>query len=161
MANLLLPAYLLPGILAGWTAWLARPLRPRWYTLGFALLSGMLLFLYASLMTRHGFQGQFLGAARPTGQNEIWAYSAVWLVLGAGVLALGHRLGSLPVRLAGGILIAVTVCKVFLVDLSSLEGALRAFSFLGLGLCLLAIGRFYQRFIVGMPAGTEKAENPE
>jgi uncharacterized membrane protein len=44
-------------------------------------------------------------------------------------------------------MIAVTILKVFLVDMSNLTGAYRAFSFIGLGLVLVAIGWLYQRIL--------------
>ena len=146
--NMLLPGYLLTGIAAGLVALHARPVRPRWFTLGFAALSGLLLFAFVTLSVRHAWQGEFLGAWRYTSDNEFWTYSAAWLVTGAAVLAIGIGLKSMPVRLASALLIGLTVSKVFLLDLSALTGALRAFSFIGLGLSLLAIGRFYQRILM-------------
>lgn len=145
--NLLLPAYLVTGLLAAIVAWLARPVRPRWYTLGYAAISGMLLFTYASGMVRHAFQGTSLVWFHPTSDLELWTYSAVWLLLGAALLIGGLFARSQPLRVASGILIALTVCKVFLVDMSALTGPLRAFSFIGLGLSLVAIGRLYQRLL--------------
>ena len=147
--NLLLPGYLLTAIVAAVVAWLARPIRPRWYTLGYAALSGLLLFTYCSLMLRKGFHGERLGFYRYTSDIEFWYYSVLWLAMGAAVLALGLKIKSAPVRAASGILIALTVCKVFLLDMSELTGALRAFSFIGLGISLLVIGRFYQRLLIG------------
>ena len=147
--NLLLPGYLLTAIVAAAVAWLARPVRPRWYTLGYAALSGLLLFAYCSLMLRKGFHGERLGLYRHTSDIEFWYYSVLWLAMGAAVLALGLKIKSAPVRAASGILIALTVCKVFLLDMSELTGALRAFSFIGLGISLLVIGRFYQRLLLG------------
>ena len=44
-------------------------------------------------------------------------------------------------------LIAVTILKVFIIDMGSLTGAYRAFSFIGLGLVLVAIGWLYQRVL--------------
>ncbi len=145
--NLLLPAYLISGILAAIVAYMARPIRPRWYTLNYAALSGLLLFVYPTAMMRHYYQGEFIYLSRSTSDQELWSYSAVWLLLGGLVLAAGVRLSSLPIRAASGILIGLTICKVFLFDLSELTGAMRAFSFLGLGASLLIIGRFYQRLL--------------
>ena len=67
--------------------------------------------------------------------------------MGAVLLAIGLKLKSLPIRMASGLLIALTVFKVFLLDMSALTGVLRAFSFIGLGLSLIVIGRFYQRIL--------------
>ena len=44
-------------------------------------------------------------------------------------------------------MIAVTILKVFLIDMANLTGAYRAFSFIGLGLVLVAIGWLYQRIL--------------
>jgi len=148
VANLLLPGYLLPALAAGAVALMSRGVRPRWYTLGFAALSGLLLFAFVSLTVRHAFQGEYLGAWRSTSDAEFWTYSVVWLLTGAALLALGLWLNSLPIRAASGLLIALTVCKVFLLDMAALSGPLRALSFIGLGLSLLAIGRFYQMVVL-------------
>jgi uncharacterized membrane protein len=146
--NLLLPAYLVTGVLAGVTALLARPVRPRWYTLTYALLSGLLIFAYCTMMTRHAYQGAYIRIWKGASDMEFWTYSAVWLVLGAAVLVAGLVLKSMPLRAASAAVIGLTVCKVFLLDMTALTGALRAFSFIGLGLSLLAIGRFYQRILI-------------
>ena len=153
--NLLLPAYLLTSLAAAAVALYARPVRPRWFTLSFAALAGLLLFTFVSLSVRHAFKGDALSLMRSTSDAEFWTYSAAWLLLGAGVLALGGFFRSRPVRFASALLIGLTVLKVFLLDLSELEGVLRALSFIGLGLSLLVIGRFYQRFLARNAAEEE------
>jgi uncharacterized membrane protein len=75
------------------------------------------------------------------------------LVIGAGLLAVGLRQELREARLASGAVIAVAVAKVFIVDLSHLEGAMRAFSFMGLGLALVGIGLAYQRLLARNVAG--------
>jgi uncharacterized membrane protein len=52
----------------------------------------------------------------------------------------------------------VTVSKVFLLDAGNLTGLYRVFSFLGLGLSLLAISYFYGRFVFGGSGGEESEE---
>jgi uncharacterized membrane protein len=48
------------------------------------------------------------------------------------------------------------VLKVFIGDMSNLEGLLRIASFVGLGFCLVGIGWLYQRFVRGAePARTQ------
>lgn len=158
--NLLLPGYLLTGLSAAVVALLARPVRPRWYTLIYAGLAGGLLFTYFSLMLRKTFQGELLGISRSTGDLEFWLYSPLWLVMGAILLAIGLRFKSLPIRTASGILIALTIVKVFLLDMSALTGVLRAFSFIGLGLSLIVIGRFYQRILTKQAKSDTENKQP-
>jgi len=86
---------------------------------------------------------------------ELYTYSIVWLALGIAMLIAGILAGRRVLRLvSGGIIMLVTV-KVFLVDMSSLTGILRALSFIGLGGCLVAVGLFYQK-LLGPSKGTKK-----
>jgi uncharacterized membrane protein len=152
LINLLLPGYLLPALAAAWVAAAARGMRPRWYVLAMSGLSLALGFAYLTLMVRHAFHGPVLSEGG-VGDAENWTYSAVWLVFGIALLAAGIALRSPLVRAASGIVIAAVVCKVFLLDMAALTGALRAASFLGLGATLIVIGRLYQRLLSrGRPA---------
>ncbi len=145
--NLLFLAYLLPALAAGALAYYARPKRPRWYAIMLALTGAALAFAYVTLSVRRVFKGEFIGFWSGTGDGEFYAYSAVWLLLGVVLLVIGVRANSFVIRAASGILIALSVAKVFLLDMSALEGVLRAFSFMGLGAVLIGIGLFYQRLL--------------
>ncbi len=81
------------------------------------------------------------------GDTEFYAYSALWLGLGLFYFAYGILRGSTQARLISGLLIVASVVKVFLFDLASLEGILRALSFIGLGFVLIAVGFVYQKFV--------------
>jgi len=146
--NALLLAYLLPVPLVvliarrldaiGW-----EQFRPVAY--GLALV---LLFAYVTLETKRVFQGMMMTLASQS-LGETYAYSAVWLVFALALFVAGIRLARQPVRLAGLAVLALVVLKVFIGDLSNLEGLLRIASFIGLGFCLVGIGWLYQRFVRG------------
>lgn len=159
--NLLLLAYLLPAVAAGALALYARGKRPRWYSAMLALIAALLAFAYATLSVRRLFKGEFIGLWSGLGQWETYSYSALWLVIGVLLLALGVRLKSQAVRIASAALIFISVVKVFLFDMSELEGVLRALSFIGLGGVLIGIGLFYQRLLTqAAKAEVGKATSP-
>ncbi|PBB19906.1 DUF2339 domain-containing protein [Mesorhizobium sp. WSM4313] len=145
--NLLFLAYLLPAVAAGALALYVRDKRPRWYAAMLALIAALLAFAYATLSVRRLFKGEFIALWSGLGQLETYTYSALWLVIGVALLTAGVRLKSQVLRIASAALIAVAVLKVFLFDMSELEGVLRALSFIGLGAVLIGIGLFYQRLL--------------
>lgn len=145
--NLLLLGYLMPAAAAGGLALFARRTRPRWYVAMLALLAALLAFAYATLSLRRLFHGEFIGNWRDFSQVETYSYSALWLALGVALLVAGMLMKSQILRLASGALIVIAVAKVFLFDMSELEGVLRALSFIGLGIVLIGIGLFYQRML--------------
>ncbi|RUT98366.1 DUF2339 domain-containing protein, partial [Mesorhizobium sp. USDA-HM6] len=145
--NLLFLAYLLPAVAAGALALYVRDKRPRWYAAMLALIAALLAFAYATLSVRRLFKGEFIGLWSGLGQLETYTYSALWLVIGVALLTAGVWLRSQVLRIASAVLIAVAVVKVFLFDMSELEGVLRALSFIGLGAVLIGIGLFYQRLL--------------
>jgi hypothetical protein len=69
--------------------------------------------------------------------------SIAWLVLAIGFIAAGMGLHNFALRVAGLVLLTVTVLKLFLIDAAALEGVLRILSFFGLGVSLIVLGRFY------------------
>ncbi|AMX92155.1 DUF2339 domain-containing protein [Mesorhizobium sp. M7A.F.Ca.CA.002.10.1.1] len=145
--NLLFLAYLLPAVAAGGLALYARDKRPKWYAQMLAVVSAALAFAYATLSVRRLFKGEFIGLWSGLGQLETYTYSALWLVIGVALLSAGVWLKSQVLRIASAALIAIAVLKVFIFDMSELEGVLRALSFIGLGAVLIGIGLFYQRLL--------------
>ncbi|RNJ46105.1 membrane-like protein [Mesorhizobium erdmanii] len=145
--NLLFLAYLLPAVAAGGLALYVRGKRPKWYSAMLALVAALLAFAYATLSVRRLFKGEFIGLWSGLGQLETYTYSALWLVIGVALLTAGVWLKSQVLRIASAALIAIAVLKVFLFDMSELEGVLRALSFIGLGAVLIGIGLFYQRLL--------------
>src|SRR3546814_2463033 len=87
-------------------------------------------------------------------RSETYTYSVAWLLIGVALLVLGSRFAARSLRLASAGLVIITVLKVFLIDMSNLEGILRALSFIGLGLVLMGIGLFYQKVLAGKQAST-------
>jgi uncharacterized membrane protein len=74
-----------------------------------------------------------------------FAYSALWMSYGAGLIFIGFWKKSAFLRYQALILIAITVGKVFLYDTSSLDRGYRILSFIALGLLLLTTSFLYQR----------------
>jgi len=146
IANGLFLAYALPAVMAA----LARrwiDVEPRREVALFVeAAASILAFAYVSLEVRHlfdpGFERPGLGASG----LELYVYSAVWLLFGVALLALGFLRSAAALRHAGMALVCVVVAKVFLVDMAGLQGLLRVFSFLGLGAALIGLGYAYRRF---------------
>lgn len=151
--NSLIIAYLLPSILAGALALAERNTRPRLYSLASAILALLLQWTYVALEIRRIFQGPNLGIFwRGFSQGEQWSYSLALLAIGIALLGFGLLRDNRFARLVSAVYLVLAVLKVFIVDLSNLEGVMRAVSFIGLGLVLIGIGLVYQRLLAQRPS---------
>jgi uncharacterized membrane protein len=145
VVNLLLWVYGVPTVLFGLAAAELRKRASRLATV-LAILTVVVAFALLSLEVRQAFQGSVLNGPT-TSIVERWSYSAAWILFGAALLVLGvtrkgkmHRYASLAVML-------LVIAKVFLYDMANLSDLWRVFSFLGLGVSLLALAWVYQRFV--------------
>jgi uncharacterized membrane protein len=84
-------------------------------------------------------QTRFLTIARD------FTFSALWMTYGAALMAIGFWRRSAFVRWQALVLIAITIVKVFVYDVSELDRGFRIISFIVLGILLLAISFVYQR----------------
>lgn len=148
--DLLLIGYLLPGLGYAGLAWYARDKRPLPYVMALAVSGAVLAFAWASLTVRRVWQGENIADWKGFLQGETYTYSVVWLLLGVLLLVLGSSFQAKSIRIASAVLVFVAVLKVFLIDMSNLEGFLRALSFIGLGGVLIGIGLFYQKILSGV-----------
>jgi uncharacterized membrane protein len=91
--------------------------------------------------------GSVMYASQVAGRQmaERFSYSAWFLLAGAALLVFGFRRRSALLRWQALVLLAVTICKVFLLDTSTLSQGYRIISFLALGALLLAVSFAYQR----------------
>lgn len=148
LINSLVVGYALPAAAFGVLYLIARDRRPLWFVYAAGGLALLLCFAYVSLAVRRVFHGPAISFNDvPTGDVELWAYSAVWLGLGVILLAGGILRHARTLRLVSACFIVPSVLKVFLIDMGGLEGAWRALSFIGLGAALIGIGLVYQRFV--------------
>jgi len=74
-----------------------------------------------------------------------FSYSALFMLYGGALLAIGFAQRSSFLRWQALILLAATIAKVFLLDISDLSRGLRILSFIGLGVLLLGVSYVYQR----------------
>jgi uncharacterized membrane protein len=93
----------------------------------------------------------------PTGGGEQWSYSVALILCGLAILVLGILRRSRFLRLASAGYLILAVAKVFIIDLSHLEGVVRALSFIGLGITLIGIALAYQRVLARRPEATGPA----
>lgn len=138
--NLTLLLYLAPVLVFAVASYFHRPTWRRYMLLS----TGLTFFIYVSLQIKHLWQAS-IRLDLPVSDPELYTYSIVWLLMAvAGVLGGAWRYGPSLYR-AGMVLLALVIAKLFLVDLSGLEGLLRVASFMGLGLSLLGISYLHQR----------------
>jgi uncharacterized membrane protein len=158
--NLILLGYGLPAVLAAALALTVRGTRPQFYSIVAVVAAVALALAYLTMQVTTLFHGPVLTSGR-TSDAEQYTYSAVWLAFGVLLLLAGILLRSQPARLTSAAVVALTVAKVFLVDMSGLTGVYRALSFIGLGLVLVGIGWLYQRLLFPQRSGEAQPEPAE
>lgn len=83
--------------------------------------------------------------SRNIGITRDFTYSALWMGYGGMLMVIGFLKRSAFVRWQALALIAATICKVFVNDVSSLDKGYRIVSFLVLGALLMGVSFVYQR----------------
>ena len=144
--NTLLLGYALPALLALLLSYAVAGQRRAAYANTIASGALVLALSYVTLEIRRLYHGpsMYLGIIYDA---EQYTYSIAYLAVGVVLLAIGVMVNSQRARLASAVVIALTVLKAFLIDMSTLTGAYRALSFMCLGLVLVAIGWLYQRIL--------------
>jgi uncharacterized membrane protein len=89
-----------------------------------------------------------------------FTYSALWMAYGAMLMVVGFWRRSAFVRWQALVLIAFTIGKVFLYDVSELDRGFRIVSFIVLGVLLLAISFMYQRDWLKLSSRNHSKESP-
>jgi uncharacterized membrane protein len=144
--NPVLLGYALPAMLALLLSYAVAGRRPAAYTNTIAGATLVLALSYVTLEIRRLYHGPQLTSGA-TGDAEQYTYSIAWLAFGVTLLGVGIFFNSQRARLASAVVIALTILKAFLIDMSTLTGVYRALSFMCLGLVLVAIGWLYQRIL--------------
>ena len=101
---------------------------------------------YVTLEIRRLYRRPYLNVGTISGAEQ-YTYSIAWLAFGVVLLGIGILVNSQRARLASAAIIALTIVKAFLIDMSTLTEIYRALSFICLGLVLVAIGWLYQRIL--------------
>jgi uncharacterized membrane protein len=149
--NLLLLGYAMPAALALLLSYAAAGRRRASYANTIAAFALMLALTYVTFEIRRLYHGPIMSRGPTTGAEQ-YTYSIAWLAFGVVLLAAGILFNSQRARLASAIVIALTIAKVFVIDISTLTDVYRALSFICLGLVLLPIGWLYQRILFRRPA---------
>ena len=117
--------------------------KPSWRSTA-ALFTAASAFIFSTLQVRHLWQGT-ISLQQNASDGELYSYSALWLAIAVACILGGiWRYGNRTYN-GGMLLLALVIAKLFLVDMSDLEGLLRVASFMGMGLGLLGIAYLHQK----------------
>jgi len=139
--NLLLLAYGAPVLLALVIS-RYRELVPRHWALAVA---GAAFLLFTALEIRQIWQGSAMPLQFGMGEGELYTYSVVGMLYAVAAILWSARNHSLMLHKVGMALLGVVIAKIFLVDMSGLQGLWRVAAFMGLGLALLGLAWVYRR----------------
>jgi uncharacterized membrane protein len=89
-----------------------------------------------------------------------FAYSALWMAYGAILMVIGFLKRNAFVRWQAMVLVAATIGKVFVYDVSSLDRVYRILSFIVLGSLLMGISFAYQQDWLKLPKKTRAQDAP-
>lgn len=90
-----------------------------------------------------------------------FSYSALWMLYGFALMAVGFIRRSPFLRWIALVLTGLTVIKVFIFDVSALDRGYRIASFIFLGVLLLAISFAYQRKWLNLSGSSSPAPQPD
>lgn len=136
-------AYLLPGLIGCAIAATLRRM-PLWLRVGFWASGAGLVALYLFLSVAQAWRGND-PARLPMSEGELWSYTALLLVIGAGLLVAALMRRETWLRYVADAVLGLAIVKVFFVDASDLGGLVRAGSFLILGLALAGLAWINRR----------------
>ena len=136
--NTLIPAYLMPAAVLAFSAWWLEAL-PRPFRLGMAGISMALTALWLGLFIRHFWRGAEGVELPGIEQPELYSYTVILLLIGAGLFYQSLARPSVLLRKAGLVFIGLAVAKVFVLDIRGLGGLIRVFSLLILGISLAGL----------------------
>ena len=101
-------------------------------------LSVGVLFALVTLAVRFAFHGADMRQGLDRGGLETWTFSAVWTVFGLAVLFRASSRKDVSLRWLGLVVLLATAGKVLLFDMATLDGVVRAASFLAVGALFIA-----------------------
>lgn len=139
LVNTLAAAYLLPALVLLAGAWRLNGIDLRLRKL-LGGLGGTLTVFWIFAAIRHFWQGgSMMPLSLGISQPEQYTYTIVLLLAGAALFYQSLARRSDVIRKAGLVVIGLAVAKVFLIDVTDLDGLTRVFSLLVLGLALAAL----------------------
>lgn len=145
-------AYLPVALVLAVAAWRMDHL-PRWLCRGFAVAASGYAAWYGALEIRRLWQGRDL-AVPGVLEGELYTYTVALMAVALALLALAVLMRSEGLRRIAMAGVALTVAKVFVIDMSGLAGLWRVAAFLGLGLSLAALAWINARITLRMGRGT-------
>ncbi|HHC7309965.1 TPA: DUF2339 domain-containing protein [Vibrio campbellii] len=155
--NMLSLGWLLPAIVLLVTTY------KRWNTLQIprpvvASFGLILTAVWLGMSIRQFWQPISMTLAQPTGMAELFTYSIAGLIVGGLLTWVGATRKAMTIQRIGLAVLACVALKVFLWDVSSLDGFWRAISFLGLGASLIGLGWLFQKLHRSVAEPAEHAE---
>lgn len=115
------------------------------------------LFALVTLLVRFAFQGADMRHGLDRGGLETWTFSAVWTVFGLVVLFRASARKDVALRWLGLVVLLVTAAKVVLFDMATLDGVVRAASFLAVGALFIAGALVARRLNARHKSGSQEA----
>jgi uncharacterized membrane protein len=128
---------------------------------GARLVTVGIAFALVNIVTRLFFRGYDMRPDLREASLETWAFSAVWGLFGFGLLIYGVWRRSNDLRAAGLGVMLVTLAKIFLFDMSRLDGVVRAGSFLAVGALLLGAAVLIRRLTGNAALSFGRRTGPE
>jgi len=153
--NLLLLAYGAPVVLSLAISRFSDLVPRRWVLC--VASAGFLLFTVLEI--RQLWQGSAMAWWHGVGEGELYTYSVIGMVYAVAAILWSTRSGGEWLYKGGMALLGVVIAKIFLIDMSGLQGLWRVAAFMGLGLALLGLAWMYRRTRRTAPGSVESSGN--